>query len=92
MKHLRLYENFLEEGYEVAVIDMKDAASSCVTEITDALNYASAKLYDLKKMSDEIKLEFPDLSKSILNTVEPMMIELENEYPKKLKELLVKFV
>lgn len=58
--------------------------------MTDSFDFASSKLYDLKKMSDVIKMEYPDLSKDILDVVEPMMTELENDYPNRLKGLLKK--
>lgn len=58
--------------------------------MTDSFDFASSKLYDLKKMSDAIKGEYPNLSKDILDVVEPMMTELENDYPNRLKGLLKK--
>jgi hypothetical protein len=81
----------LEEGREVMVADMDVEAAGLVDDIKNSLDFASAKLYDLKKMSDYIKGEYPELSKDIADVVEPMMTELENEYPKKLQELLKKF-
>lgn len=80
------------EGQEVAVIDMRSEAKGLVDEIKDSFDFASSKLYDFKKMSDYIKREYPELSKEIDDAVEPMMTELENTYPKKLRDLLKKFV
>jgi len=98
MKHIKLFEGFLtecncevEEGREVMVADMDVEAAGLVDEIKDSLDFASTKLYDLKKMSDYIKNDYPELSKDIADVVEPMMIELENEYPQKLQALLKKF-
>ena len=42
-------------------------------------------------MSDSIRMDYPELSQHIDNTVEPMMDELENKYPNNLKGLLKKF-
>ena len=79
------------EGYEVQVADMDIEAADLVNQITDSLDFASAKLYDFKKMSDDIKIEYPELSKKIADIVEPMMTQLEREYPVKLKDLLKQF-
>jgi hypothetical protein len=79
------------EGQEVMVADMKGEAEGLISEIKDSLDFASAKLYDLKKMSDYIKGDYPELSKQIADLVEPMMTEFETEYPNKFKELLTKF-
>jgi hypothetical protein len=84
-------EKYMNEGREIMVADMDVEAAGLVSEIKDSLDFASAKLYDLKKMSDYIKNDYPELSKNIAEVVEPMMTELENEYPKKLQELLKKF-
>lgn len=86
-----LIDKYMNEGREVMVADMDVEAAGLVSEIKDSLDFASAKLYDFKKMSDYIKNDYPELSKDIADVVEPMMIELENEYPKKLRELLKKF-
>lgn len=80
----------LNEGQDVMVADMYTEAEAFIGDVIESLNFASSKLYELKQMGDYIKGEFPDVSKSILNTVEPMMTELENDYPKKLKDLLKK--
>jgi len=84
-------ESNTNEGREVMVADMDVEAAGLVDEIKDSLDFASTKLYDLKKMSDYIKNDYPELSKDIADVVEPMMIELENEYPQKLQALLKKF-
>ena len=84
-------ESLSNEGQEVAVADMKGEADALVAEIKDSLDFASSKLYDFKKMSDYIKAEYPELSRSIAETVEPMMTELEQTYPQKLQALLKKF-
>jgi len=81
----------LNEGQDVMVADMYAEAETHIGDIKESLDFASSKLYELKKMADYIKGEFPDLSKDILGTVEPMMTELENDYPNKLAALLKKF-
>ena len=87
-----LNESFLfTEAQEVMVADMKEEAHAIMTEIKDSLDFASSKLYDLKKMADYIIREYPELSMSISNMVEPMMESFERTYPMQFKELLKKF-
>ena len=87
----KLEETLMSEGHDVMVADMDVEAANLVDEIKDSLDFASAKLYDLKKMSDYIKSDYPKLSKDIATVVEPMMVQLETDYPKQLQELLKKF-
>ncbi len=81
----------MDEYKEVAVIDMRDEAEKLMREVKDSLEFSSAKLYELKKMADYIKGEYPELSKNILEVVEPMMIHFEKEIPNELDILLKKF-
>lgn len=84
-------ESNITETQDVMVADMREEAHGLMSEITDSLEFASAKLYDLKKMSDYIIREYPELSKQISDTVEPMMEAFERIYPMQFKELLKKF-
>ena len=79
------------EVQEVIAADMKGEAESHIEEVKEALQAASAHLYEMKKMADYIKNEYPELAHKIYHTVEPMMTELETTYPEKLKSLLKKF-
>lgn len=79
------------ENNEVAVLDMRETALGIVREVKDSLDFASAKLYELSKMSNDIKAEYPELAQHITDTVEPMMTELEQVYPDKLRNMMKKF-
>lgn len=80
MKNLRNFNDFkMSEGQQVQTIDMMDKASSHVEEAIQGLKIASSELYELKKMADEIKLDWPDLSKDIIDIVEPLMTDIENK-------------
>lgn len=81
----------VKEGMEVDVLDMEVEALGLSNEVIDSLEFASAKLYELMKMSNSIKNEFPVLAKDIADTVEPMMTTMENQYPQQLRNLLIKF-
>lgn len=81
----------VKEGQEVAVADMKSEAESHMSEIRDSLDFASAKLYDLQKMAEYIKVDYPELSQDISKVVEPLMTKFEKDIPEQLKELLKKF-
>jgi|ERR1035437_2436609 hypothetical protein len=80
----------MNEGGEVDTIFMFDAVKEHVDETINAFNVADSELYELMKMSEEIKLEFPDLSQEIVLTVEPLM-QVMQLYPKQLRQLLNKF-
>lgn len=81
----------MDEHKEVAVIDMRDEAEKLMAEVKESLEFSSSKLYDLKKMADYIKGEYPELSKCILEVVEPLMIKFEKEVPLEFDTLLKKF-
>ncbi len=92
MTHIKRFdEHNLTEGMDIAVADIRSEAEGLVGEINDSLSHASAKLYDLQKMAESIKGEWPVLSKQISDIVEPMMIDLERKYPTGLKKLIGRF-
>ena len=95
MKNIKSFTDFysvlaVEEGKEVAVLNMVDVAQNHIDEIKNAFNAATSELYDLKKMADDIMLEYPDISKHMIGLVEPMMETLEHDFPQKLKSIIKK--
>lgn len=82
----------IAEGHDVAVIDMREEAEKRVAEACSALEAAAGELYEIVRMAEDVKAEYPTISKEVLNTLEPMMGSLENVYPRQLKALLNKFV
>lgn len=90
-KKKRRRKKFLAEGQDVAVIDMREEAEKRVKEALAALEAAAGELYEIVKMAEDVKVEYPKISKELLNVLEPMMGSLENVYPKQLKNLLTKF-
>jgi hypothetical protein len=81
----------LMEAPEVAVLDLKTEVEDLMIEIKDSFDFASAKLYNLIKISNYIKRDYPELAQDMVNVIEPMMIDLEKKYPNQLEELLTKF-
>jgi hypothetical protein len=87
MKHIKLFESFVTEGSEVTTIDLGEKVQSHVDEIDNAFKVASAELYELKKIADEVKMEWPEVSRQINSIVEPMMESLEGDMTKNIKTL-----
>jgi hypothetical protein len=85
------FKKHMNENHNIAVMDMDVEAKKIVDEVNDAFQYASTKLYDLKKMADDVRMEFPGISETITSIVEPIMITLENDYPEELQNILRKF-
>lgn len=80
----------LMENPGVTTIDLKTEVIAYATEIKDSFDFASAKLYEIIKVSNYIKRDYPELAQEMSNVIEPMMINLETTYPNQLKELLKK--
>lgn len=82
-----LVENVNNENMNVTTIDMHEKAQYHVDEAVDALNRASAELYEIKKMADELKMDYPTMSASLYKIVEPLMEEIES-IPDRAKKVL----
>jgi hypothetical protein len=83
----KIIGTIMKEGKEVDVLDLKDEAKRHIEEAIDLLNRASAELYEIKKMADYVRLEYPQMSDTIVEAVEPLMMELEG-YEPKIKNIL----
>lgn len=79
------------ENSIVGVVDMATKAKSHVDEIKNALEVASSELYELKKMGDEVKLEFPKVTAQLHGIVEPLMEKIEGEIEKEVSKILTVF-
>lgn len=75
------------EGSEIAVKDLRYEVQEHVNNASEALQYAASEIYQLYKVAEEIKIEWPDISEKILQDIEPMLKNIEN-YPNKLKFLV----
>lgn len=65
------------ENENVAVIDMKDEAKHHIQEAEEKLKMAGDAIYEIKRMADYIKTDFPELAQKLGSHAENILGELD---------------
>ena len=77
----------VEEGQEVATMDLFQRIKEFVDNATNALNEVGTDLHQIFEIAGDIHMEYPEISSELESTVNPM-IEKIYEYPGKLRKML----
>jgi len=69
--------NYINEGYDVAVKDLDQDIYNYINNTVDGLNKANYMLNELEIVSNDIKFEYPEVSEKLQESIEPLIEELE---------------
>jgi len=67
----------MNENGNVAVVDMRDEAKKHIKEADENLRMAADAVYELKRMADYVKIDFPELSKTLGSHAETILGDIE---------------
>ena len=76
-----------DDGKRVTTLYLKEHIEEFINEAKPALGYAFKNIKELRKVADEIKLEYPDLANEIKSVSEEMLNQLKT-YPEKFSSLI----
>jgi hypothetical protein len=65
------------ENENVAVVDMRDEAKHHIQEADEKLQMAADAVYELKRMADYVKIDFPQLSQALGSHAETILGDIE---------------